>query len=50
MNDTDGAGSNGTVPNKEKATALTEPRGEANTPEGMMGYAPHAEKVMRVYI
>ncbi len=50
MNDTDGAGSNGTVPNKEKETAMTEPRGEANTLEGMMGYAPHAERVMRVYL
>lgn len=48
MNNTDGAGSNGTVPNKETATALIEPRGEANTQEGMMEYVPHAERVIRV--
>lgn len=48
MNNTDGAGSNGTVPNKESVTSLKEPRGEANTLEGMMGYVPHAERVMRV--
>lgn len=48
MNNTDGAGSNGMVPNKETVTALIESRGEESTLEGMMGYVPHAERVMRV--
>jgi len=48
MNNTDGACSNGTVPNKETVTTLIDPKGEANTLEGMMGYIPHAERVMRV--